>query len=362
MTGPVSSPPRLKVLAALSGGVDSSVAAALMLEAGHEVEAVTMVQTCDAGPGSPGCCADPGDARLVAGQLGIRHRVLDYVDLFCGAVIRPFAAAYRQGLTPNPCIECNRRVRFGALLEEAGGLGFDALATGHHARIRPGPGGFRLLRGADPAKDQSYVLHMLGQAQLGRLAFPVGEMAKEEVRRKARSLGLSSADRPESQDLCFVGPGGYREFLREQFPEAAHPGPVVDTGGREVGRHDGVAAFTVGQRRGLGVALGEARYVVEVRPEEATIVVGGPGDLLAAGCRVGGVSWVAGRPPEDAGLEVKVRYRSPAAAARLEPGAAGEWLVRFEVPQAAVTPGQAAVLYRGDEVMGGGTILESLKG
>ena len=174
-------------------------------------------------------------------------------------VVQPFAAAYREGRTPNPCIECNRRVRFGALLEEATRLGFAALATGHHARTRRGPAGFRLLRGADPAKDQSYVLYMLGQEHLPRLAFPVGEMSKGEVRRRARGLGLSTADKAESQDLCFVGPGGYREFLREQFPEAARPGPVVDTAGREIGRHDGVAGFTVGQRRGLGVALGSPR-------------------------------------------------------------------------------------------------------
>jgi tRNA-specific 2-thiouridylase len=350
----------VKVLVALSGGVDSSVAATLLLEAGHEVAGVTLAQTCRPAADGPGCCSDDGDARRVAAQLGIAHRTLDYTDIFCRAVIQPFAAAYRGGLTPNPCIECNRRVRFGALAEEAERLGFDALATGHHARIRRSPDGFHLLRGADTAKDQSYVLFMLGQERLPRLAFPVGEMSKDEVRRRARGLGLSTADKAESQDLCFVGPGGYRGFLREQFPEAAAPGPILDTSGQEIGRHDGVAGFTVGQRRGLGVALGEARYVVAIRPDTATVVVGGRNDLLAAGCRVGEVSWVAGRPPEDDGLEAKVRYRSPAAAARLEAGAAGEWRVWFEEPQAAVTPGQAAVLYRGDEVVGGGTILEAL--
>ncbi|MFH1330643.1 MAG: tRNA 2-thiouridine(34) synthase MnmA [Actinomycetota bacterium] len=352
----------MKVLAALSGGVDSSVAAALLAEAGHDVAGVTLVQTCRPATDGPGCCSDAGDARRVAAQLGIAHHTLDYTDIFCGAVIQPFAAAYRRGLTPNPCIECNRRVRFGALLEEAERLGFDILTTGHHARVRRGPDGSHLLRGADLAKDQSYVLYMLGQEHLSRLAFPVGEMSKDEVRQRARGLGLSTADKPESQDLCFVGAGGYREFLREQFPEAAAPGPIVDTSGQEIGRHDGVAGFTVGQRRGLGVAVGEARYVVAIRPDSATVVVGGPDDLLAAGCRVGEVSWVAGRPLEDGGLEVKVRYRSPSAAARLEPGAVGEWRVWFGEPQAAVTPGQAAVLYRGDEVVGGGTILEALPG
>jgi tRNA-specific 2-thiouridylase len=349
----------VRVLVALSGGVDSSVAAALLLEAGHEVEGVTLVQACRPEGDGGGCCCDPGDARAVAHQLGIAHRTLDYVDLFCGAVIAPFAAAYRRGLTPNPCLECNRRVRFGALLDEATREGFDALATGHHARLRRDGDGYHLLRGSDPAKDQSYVLFMLGQAQLERLQFPVGETTKEEVRRRARALGLSSAERAESQDLCFVGAEGYREFLKDQFPEAAQPGPIVDTAGREIGRHDGVAGFTVGQRRGLGVALGSPRYVVEIHPGTATVVVGGPGDLLASGCRLGEVSWVAGRPPEGNGLEAKVRYRSPAAPARLEPDEAGEWWVWFEEPQRAVTPGQAAVLYRGDEALGGGTILEA---
>jgi tRNA-specific 2-thiouridylase len=351
----------VKILVALSGGVDSSVAAALLVEAGHEVEGVTLVQTCHPDPG-PGCCSDSSDARQVAEQLGIPHRTLDYTDIFCRAVIQPFAAAYRRGLTPNPCIECNRRVRFGELLAEAARRGCAALATGHHARIRRGAEGHHLLRGADPAKDQSYVLYMLGQEQLARLAFPVGEMTKAEVRRRAHLLGLGTAEKAESQDLCFVGAGGYRAFLRDQFPEAARPGPIVDLSGREIGRHEGVSGFTVGQRRGLGVALGEARYVVEIRPETATVAIGGPGDLLATGCRVGEVSWVAGRVPEGGGLEAKVRYLSRAAAVRLEAGAAGEWRLWFEEPQTAVTPGQAAVLYRGDEVMGGGTILAALRG
>ncbi len=351
----------MKALVALSGGVDSSVAAAVMLEAGHEVVGVTLVQWLPLAGCEHGCCGcgDLEDARRVAVQLGIPHRTLDYTDLFCREVIRPFAAAYRQGRTPNPCIECNRQVRFGALLEEATREGFEALATGHHARLRRDADGHHLLRGADPAKDQSYVLYMLGQGQLARLAFPVGEMAKDEVRRRARALGLASAERAESQDLCFVGPEGYHEFLKDQFPEAAQPGPIVDTGGREIGRHDGVAGFTVGQRRGLKVALGSPRYVVEVRPATATVVVGGPGDLLAAGCRLGEVSWVAGWPPEGHGLEAKVRYRSPSVPARVEPGGEGEWWIWFDEPQKAVTPGQAAVLYRGDEVLGGGTILEA---
>jgi tRNA-specific 2-thiouridylase len=349
----------MRALVALSGGVDSSVAAALLLEAGHQVEAVTLA---GGGPRTTGCCAGSLNAARVAEELGIRHWTIDRSTLFREAVIAPFAAAYAAGLTPNPCVECNRRVRFGALLAEAQALGFDVLATGHHARIVSGPGGFRLLRGADPAKDQSYVLYVLGQEQLGRLAFPVGDSTKAEVRRRARALGLSSAHSPESQDLCFVGAGGYRAFLAEHFPQAARPGPVVDVSGGVVGAHRGVAGFTVGQRRGLALAAGEPRYVVEIRPETATVVVGRAADLLAPACRVEAVSWVAGHPPEAGPLGVQVRYRSPAVPGFLEEEAAGGWLVRFAAPVAAVTPGQAAVFYRGDEVLGGGAIRAAVGG
>ncbi len=354
----------MRAVIALSGGVDSSVAAALLAEAGHEVVAVTLVQWLPlAGCERGGCgCGDLEDARRVAAHLGIPHHALDYTHVFREAVVEPFAAAYRRGLTPNPCIECNRRVRFGALLEEAARLGGDLLATGHYARVRRDDGGLHLLRGADEAKDQSYVLFMLGQEQLSRLAFPLSEMEKDEVRRRARALGLPSAERTESQDLCFAGPGGYRAFLREHFPEAGRPGLIVDTAGREIGRHAGVEDFTVGQRRGLGIAGGEPRYVLEVDPVGATVVVGGAADLAAGGCRMGQASWVAGTAPAGGGLEVKLRYRSPAVAARLEPAGAGEWAIHFAEPQPAVTPGQAAVLYRGDEVVGGGTILAPLGG
>jgi tRNA-specific 2-thiouridylase len=354
----------MRAVVALSGGADSSVAAALLSEAGHEVVAVTLVQWLPlAGCERGGCgCGDLEDARRVAGHLGIPHHALDYTRVFREAVVEPFAAAYRRGLTPNPCVECNRRVRFPALLAEAGRLGGDLAATGHHARVRRVGDGFHLLRGADDDKDQSYVLYMLGQEQLSRLAFPVGEMGKAEVRRRARALGLPSAERPESQDLCFAGSDGYRAFLREHLPEAGRPGPMVDTAGREIGQHAGVEGFTVGQRRGLGIAGGEPRYVLEVDPATATVVVGGAADLAANGCRVGQTSWVAGAPPAGDGLEVKLRYRSPAVAARLEPAGQGEWVICFAGPQRAVAPGQAAVLYRGDEVVGGGTILAPLGG
>ncbi len=352
----------MKVLVALSGGVDSAVAASLMVEEGHDVVAVTLLHTDVSPGGGPTASAprSPDTARRVAARLGIAHRLLDCRRGFRAAVVEPFAAAYRRGLTPNPCVDCNRRVRFPALLAEAARLGCDLVATGHYARLRGDSDGWHLLRGIDPGKDQSYFLFMLGQEQLARLAFPLGDMRKPEVRRRARELGLPAAGRRESQDLCFVGPDGYRRFLREQFPEARRPGPIVDTTGREVGRHDGIAGFTIGQRRGLGVALGEAQYVVAVDPGAAAVVVGRAADLAVGGCRVGRVSWVAGEPPAADALEVKVRYRSPAVATRLEPGEEGEWRVSFAGPVAAVAPGQAAVFYRGDEVAGGGTILGAL--
>jgi tRNA-specific 2-thiouridylase len=337
----------------MSGGVDSSVAAALLVEQGHEVVGATLKQWVGPEGAMGGCCTvgDAEDARRVAAVLDVPFYVLDYVDEFRRSVVEPFAAAYLAGTTPNPCIECNRRVRFGALLRHAADLGCDAVATGHHARIDgDGP---RLLRGADRAKDQSYVLYRLRRADLLRVRFPVGGMTKDRVRAHASRVGLRVAEKPDSQDLCFVGAGGVRGFLQERFPEAGAPGPIVDTNGSEVGRHDGAVGFTVGQRRGLGVALGAPRYVVEVRPATATVVIGGRDDLLAAGCRVEGVTFVDG--PVSGEAEVQIRYRSPAVECRVE-SADGALVVYFAEPQPAVAPGQAAVLYRGAEVLGGGTI------
>ena len=348
----------------MSGGVDSSVAAALMLEEGHEVVGVTLKQWEGAGGALPtaGCCTvgDAEDARRVAAQLDVPYYVLDYVDAFRSAVVDRFGADYLAGRTPNPCIECNRRVRFTALLERTTDLGCDLLVTGHHARIRHDAGRYRLLAAADPGKDQSYVLHMLGQEELARMRLPVGEMTKAEVRQRAAALGLRTAEKPDSQDLCFVGNGDYRDFLRDHFPESAAPGEVVDLAGAVIGRHEGTAGFTVGQRKGLGVAVGEPRYVVDVQPAARRVVIGRREDTLVSGCELGEVRFVAGGPPEDAALDVKVRYRSRPVAARLEAATEG-WIVRFDDPQPGVAPGQAAVFYRGGEVLGGGTITTVLR-
>ncbi len=352
----------MRMLVAMSGGVDSSVAAAVMVESGHDVVGVTLKQW--SGPDgrlpTAGCCtvADAEDARRVAATLGIPYYVLDYRERFAEAVVDRFGAGYLEGRTPNPCIECNRSVRFGALLERAFTLGCDGLVTGHHARVDRVGSRFRLLAGRDRSKDQSYVLHMLGQEQLRSIHLPIGEMTKDEVRAEAARLGLRTAAKPESQDLCFVD-GDYRNFLRRRFPESARPGVVVDIAGEIVGSHEGTAGFTIGQRRGLGVAVGEPRYVVRVDATTATVTIGRRADLAVGECRVGNVGFVSGEPVADgSGIEVKLRYRSPAVAATLQ-RAGGEHLVRFVEPQHAVAPGQAAVFYRGDEVLGGGTILEA---
>ncbi len=355
----------MKVVVAMSGVVDSSVAAAMMVEAGHEVIGVTLKQWEDVDGNLPtaGCCTvgDAEDARRVAAQLDIPYYVLDYVDEFRKAVVEPFGSGYLAGQTPNPCVECNRTVRFNALLERTAELGADVLATGHYARVGWHPSGYQLKRGIDPGKDQSYVLYMLTQAQLERIRLPIGELTKPAVREYATRLGLRTADKPDSQEICFVGAGNYRDFLAEHFPETARPGPVVDMAGSVVGSHGGTAGFTIGQRRGLGVAVQEPRFVVDIDAATSTIVIGERGDLLATGCLVENVSFVAGRPPADEAIEVKVRYRSQPVPARLVSEAGDLWRISFDDPQSAVAPGQAAVFYDDDLVVGGGTIERSLR-
>ncbi len=348
----------------MSGGVDSSVAAALMLEQGHDVVGVTLKQwqAADGSLPTAGCCtvADAEDARRVAAQLDVPYYVLDHVADFRERVVEPFGEAYASGRTPNPCIDCNRRVRFRTLLERTKKLGCDVLVTGHHARVQRSKGRYRLHKGEDRNKDQSYVLHMLGQAELAKVRLPIGELTKQEVRQEAQRLDLRTAAKPDSQDICFVE-DDYRTFLRDNFAAVAKPGPIVDTSGTIVGRHQGTVDFTIGQRRGLGVALGEPRYVVAVKPEVATIVIGRRGELESKGCVLEDVSFVSGfAPATDLDIEVKVRYRSDAVPAGIE-ATAGGLAVHFRDPQLAVTPGQAAVLYRGDEVIGGGTIAAVIK-
>ncbi|MBV9659743.1 MAG: tRNA 2-thiouridine(34) synthase MnmA [Acidimicrobiales bacterium] len=346
----------MRVLVAMSGGVDSSVAAALVLEAGHEAVGATMKLW--GGSSDRGCCsvADVDDAQRVAQQLGISHHVFNFSEDFDRHVVDPYVAAHADGLTPNPCVECNRHLKFDRFLDRAVQLGFDAVATGHHARVATGPdGGSALLRGADQAKDQSYVLHMLGQKQLKRVILPVGAMTKADVRARAAELQLRTAAKADSQDVCFISrAGGREEFLRARIP--LHPAEVVDAEGRRVGTLPAVELVTVGQRRGLAGSAhppGERRYVVDVDVPTATVRVGSLDDLLVSEVPVGPMSWVAGPPYPDEGLEVQMSAHGQPEPARWSP--AGRVLVGRPVRRVAA--GQSVVLYRGDAVVGGGPAL-----
>jgi tRNA-specific 2-thiouridylase len=337
-----------RVLVAMSGGVDSSVAAALLLEQGHDVTGVTLKLW--GGESDSGCCsvADVEDARRVAAQLGIPHYVFNLTERFDDVVVAPYVRDHAAGRTPNPCVECNRSIKFGALLTRAEALGFDAVATGHHARVTDEPDGSRALRrGADAAKDQSYVLYMLGQPELQRARLPVGDLTKAEVRAHATRLGLRTASKPESMDVCFITRGGRRSFLAERIP--ARAGIVVDTRGATLGAHDGVSSFTIGQRRGLGVATGERRYVVDVDASTATVTLGARGDLLRDSVTLRDVTFVDGSPAGRPGLSAQTRAHGTPVASTFD-----GTTVRFVSPQPRVAPGQVVALYADDALLGGG--------
>ncbi|HEV3402026.1 MAG TPA: tRNA 2-thiouridine(34) synthase MnmA [Acidimicrobiales bacterium] len=340
----------MRVLAAMSGGVDSSVTAALLLDEGHEVVGATLKLW--GGASDSGCCSvgDVEDARRVAQQLGVEHWVFNFTEDFDRRVVAPYVSAHAAGRTPNPCVECNRHLKFDRLLRRARQLGFDAVATGHHARVRFAGGRYRLLRGADRAKDQSYVLHMLGQTELARCLFPVGDMTKAEVREHARDLGLRTADKPDSQDVCFVtATGGRAAFLAPRI--GLRPGRVVDVDGAEVGRVDAVELVTVGQRRGLGGGGGERRYALAVDTDSATVVAGSLDDLMVDRVELADVTWTAGAaPPDGSTVLAQCSAHGRAVEATLD----GSRL-RFAEPVRRVASGQSVALYRGDEVLGGGT-------
>ncbi|HZD65556.1 MAG TPA: tRNA 2-thiouridine(34) synthase MnmA [Acidimicrobiales bacterium] len=342
----------MRVLVAMSGGVDSSVAAASLVEAGHEVVGATMKLW--GGPSDAGCCsvADVEDARRVAEQLGIVHHVFNFGPDFDARVVGPYVAAHARGDTPNPCVECNRHIKFDRLLDRAAKLGFDAIATGHHARVCAGPRGtWRLLRGQDGAKDQSYVLSMLGQQQLARCVFPVGELTKAQVRARAAALGLRTAAKPDSQDVCFIAAeaGGRRGFLAERV--ALTPGRVVDAAtGAQVGEVPAVQLVTVGQRRGLGVGReGRRRYALEVDVASATVVAGEEADLLVGGVDLAGLTWVGTPLPPGTPVAGQTGAHAPPRAATLARGG-----LTWATPERRVAPGQTVALYDGDEVLGAG--------
>jgi len=357
---------RKKVAVAMSGGVDSSVAAALLLDAGWDVFGLTMrlvrlpAEACLSDK-LRSCCGVRAaeDAARVAAALGIPHLLVDFQAAFGRRVIAPFIREYARGRTPNPCILCNRSIKFDLLLEYARKLGADALATGHYARVsRDGPRGeWRLLKGRDRVKDQSYFLYATTQARLARTLMPVGDLTKREVREKARALGLPTADKTESQEICFVPDDNYAAFLQSRRPGAFRPGPIADLEGRTLGQHAGLPGFTIGQRRGLGLAGTRPLYVVGLDPATNTVVAGPDEALSQRSLLAAGVRYISRRPPGGSfRAGVRIRYRHPEAAATVIPLPGRHARVEFDSPQRAVAPGQAVVFYDGEAVLGGGVI------
>ncbi len=362
MTNRTTGPDRPRVVVAMSGGVDSSVAAALLVERGYDVTGMMMrLWSEDCGEGGSNRCCTPGqmaDARRIASQLGIPFYVIDTQDVFRQTIVQFFIDRYAAGETPNPCLECNRHIRFEWLLNHALALGADYLATGHYARTeRALDGRVRLLAGLDRGKDQSYVLSVLTQDKLRHALFPVGDFTKPEVRALAGKFGLPVAHKHDSQDLCFLADGDYRRFLAQHAPDAVRPGPIRTRDGRELGRHTGLPNYTIGQRKGLGISAPEPLYVLETDAAHNALIVGTRDELGNAGLVAGRVNWVSGEAP--AGpfrADVKIRYKARPAPASVTPLPDDRVRVRFDAPQRDITPGQGAVFYEGDECLGGGII------
>ncbi|MBI1880930.1 MAG: tRNA 2-thiouridine(34) synthase MnmA [Chloroflexi bacterium] len=349
-----------RVVVAMSGGVDSSVAAALLVEQGYEVIGLMLRLWAEPGGAANRCCTPDAvaDARRVADQLDIPFYVRDYKDTFKRTVVDFFIEGYAHGVTPNPCVVCNRDIRFDKLLKEALSLGGDYLATGHYAWVQQSENGtFQLLKGVDPAKDQSYILYTLTQERLARVMFPLGRHTKAEIRQIAEAKQLPVFNRPDSQDLCFLGQGDYRAFLQRRAPEVVQPGLILNTGGKVLGEHQGLAFYTIGQRKGLGLAAPEPLYVLHLDSATNSLIVGTVDELGQTDLTAGQVTYVSGRPP--AGpiqLTAKIRYKAKEVGASLTPLPDARARLTLATPLRDITPGQAVVFFEGDQILGGGII------
>ncbi|MFO0792575.1 MAG: tRNA 2-thiouridine(34) synthase MnmA [Candidatus Brocadiaceae bacterium] len=352
---------KTKVVVAMSGGVDSSVAAHFLVEQGYEVVGLFMrlgLDKIDTITRTKICCSleDANDARTVANQLGIQFHVLNFRDAF-DRIIDTFCTEYLNGRTPNPCILCNQDLKFGKLLDFARMINADFIATGHYAQVEKSEGQYLLKKGVDARKDQSYVLFSLNQEQLSRTIFPLGPVTKDYVRRVAKDMNLKTKDKPESQDICFVLDNNYHTLLYERYGSRITPGLVKDTRGNILGKHPGTPFFTIGQRKGLGIALGAPRYVVDINPQDNTVVIGTDDELIQGELVASAVNWISiDKLRAPLWVQAKIRYSHTPSPATVYPHGQDKVRVVFETPQRAITPGQAVVFYHDDIVVGGGWI------
>ncbi len=352
-----------RVLVAMSGGVDSSVTAALLQEEGFDVIGITM-QLLERSHNWGGCCGLDGieDAKRVAHKLGIPHYVVNFREIFREKVISNFCEEYKHGRTPNPCIRCNQYLKFEDVLKKADELGAEYIATGHYARIEHDPHSQRdiLKKGIDSRKDQSYFLYVMKQAQLRRTLMPLGNLTKDRVRQIAVEKELPVANKPESQEICFIPDNKYREFLKQHIPEAIIPGAIVDAEGKVIGQHQGIPFYTIGQRRGLGISAPEPLYVNALVPESNTIVAGRKADVYGDSLVASELNWIAVKKlSQPLDIKVRIRYLHQEADAVITPLDEDNVQITFQTPQMAITPGQAVVFYDEDTVVGGGTIIDT---